>query len=122
MNAGTLCELWEINALTGNQLLAQIIVLDEQMPLELFYRLTVTYAGICIHGRPAQWIWASQRMEVLVTNHLLTIQRTREEIRIEVCRPVPILPGYPHIDYHPSDFYECDLAVGLEQAEDVTAE
>lgn len=103
-SSGTLCELWEVNPLQGNRLLAEVIVLDEQMPLELIYRITVTLSGICLQGRPTEWVWVSHRVEVVVTDYLLQIQRTREEIRIEVCRPVPDLPGYPYVDYHPDDY------------------
>ena len=103
MGTGTLCELWEMNPIPGDRLLAEVIVLDEQMPLELIYRLSVTYSGICLQGRPTQWVWASYRMEAVVSDYLLQIQRTREEIRIDVCRPKPDLPGYPEVDYHPKD-------------------
>ena len=104
MSSGTLCELREANFILGDKLLAEVIVLDEQMPLELIYRLSVTYSGICLQGKPTEWVWASHRMEVIVTNYLLQIQRTREEIRIDVCRPIPDLPGYPYVDYHPDDY------------------
>ena len=104
MNTGTLCELWEVNPILGDRLLAEVIVLDEQMPLELIYRLTVTYSGICLQGHPTKWVWATYRMEAIVTDYLFQIQRTHEEIRIDVCRPVPDLPGYPYVDYHPDDY------------------
>ena len=39
-----------------------------------------------------------------ITAYLREVQRTGEEIRIEVCRPKPELPGYPEVDYHPDDF------------------
>ena len=104
MSSGTLCELWEVNPLLGDRLLAEVIVSDEQMPLELYYRLSVTYSGICIQGHPTEWIWTPRGQEVVVTDYLLQIQRSREEIRIEVCRPVPDLPGYPFVDYHPDDY------------------
>lgn len=111
MSTGTLCELWEINVLWGNKLLAEVLIMDEQMPLELIYRLTVTCSGICLQGKPAAWIWASYRMEVIVTDYLLQIQRSREEIRVDVCRPVPDLPGYPYVDYHPDDY---PVVIGLD--------
>ena len=40
----------------------------------------------------------------MVTHYLEQIQASREEIRIEVCRPKPYLPGYPEVDYHPDDY------------------
>ena len=115
MNSGTLCELWEVNPILGDRLLAEVIVLDEQMPLELIYRLSITYSGLCLQGHPAGWVWASHRMEVIVTDYLLQIQRSREEIRIEVCQPEPDLPGYPYVDYHPDDF---PIVIGLDDIDD----
>ena len=49
-------------------------------------------------------MWKIQQEQEVVENYLLGIQRSREEIRIEVCRPKPELPGYPEVDYHPDDF------------------
>ena len=72
--------------------------------MELIYRLTVTRVGICFAGRQCGWMWKIQQEEEVVENYLLGIQRSREEIRIEVCRPKPELPGYPEVDYHPDDF------------------
>ena len=112
MHAGTLCELWEVNPLLGDRMLAEVVVSDEQMPLELYYRLSVTYAGLCIQGRPTEWIWTPRTQEVVVTDYLLQIQRSREEIRLDVCRPVPNLPGYPYVDYHPNDY---PVVIGLDE-------
>ena len=42
--------------------------------------------------------------EQVVEQYLRTIQRSGEEIFIEICLPEPDLPGYPHTDYHPIDF------------------
>ena len=101
--SGSHCEVWEINHLTGNRLLGEVFVLNEHLPLELIYRVTVTRCGICFAGRHCGWIWESERVEVVVTDYLRTIQECREEIRIEVCEPEPDLPGYPEVDYHPKD-------------------
>ena len=111
MSSGTLCELWEKNPILGDKLLAEVIVLDEQMPLELFYRLSVTNSGLCLQGHPTGWVWASYRMEAIVTDYLLQIQRSHEEIRVDVCQPVPDLPGYPFVDYHPDDY---PVVIGLD--------
>ena len=101
--SGCHCQLWIINHETGNRLLAEVFVLNEHMPLELFYRLTVTRSGICFAGRQCGWQWQSEKSEVMVTDYLHTILECREEIRIEVCQPAPDLPGYPEVDYHPKD-------------------
>ena len=103
MQSGIHCELWEINRLFGNRLLAKVFVLNEHMPLELIYRLSVTQRGICVQGRHCGWQWTSP-MEHLVTEYLLAVQATHEEIRIEIAVPEPYLPDYPHVDYHPDDY------------------
>ena len=102
--SGTHCELWEINHETGNRLLAEVFVLNEHLPLELIYRVTVSFRGICIQGRHCGWQWKSARSEQAVTEYLKVIQEIHEEIRIEICQPEPDLPGYPYIDYNPDDY------------------
>jgi hypothetical protein len=101
--SGSHCEVWEINHLTGNRLLGEVFVLNEHLPLELIYRVTISFRGICIQGRHCGWQWKGEKLEVMVTDYLRTIQERREEIRIEVCQPIPDLPGYPEVDYHPKD-------------------
>ena len=108
VQSGIHSELWEINHLTGNRHLANVFVLNELMPLDLIYRLTISVRGICIQGRQCGWDWTSP-MERLVTEYLLSVQTIREEIYIEVCEPEPDLPGYPHIDYHPDDYPIVDI-------------
>ena len=104
MNSGAHCEVWEINSVLGDHLLAQVFVLNEHLPLELIYRLTVSWRGICIQGRHCGWQWESEVAERVVTKYLEQIQASHEEIRIEVCQPVPYLPGYPAVDFHPDDY------------------
>ena len=102
--SGSHCEVWEVNPVSGDQLLAEVFVLNEHLPLELIYRLRVTRVGICFAGRQCGWMWKNIPDQEVVEDYLLGIQRSREEIRIEVCRPKPVLPGYPEVDYHPDDF------------------
>ena len=104
MITGTHCELWEINSVLGNRHLSDIFVLNEHLPIELIYRLTVTRLGISIQGKFCGWQWDNPADEAMTTAYLRGIQLTREEIRIEVCCPTPDLPGYPYVDYHPDDF------------------
>ena len=104
MITGAHCEVWEINSVLGDRFLAKVFVLNEHLPLELIYRLSVSWRGICIQGRHCGWQWDSEIVERMVTHYLEQIQVSREEIRIEVCRPVPDLPGYPYIDYNPDDY------------------
>ena len=102
--SGAHCEVWEINSLSGDRLLAEVFVLNEHLPLELIYRLTVTWRGICVQGKYCAWNWSNCVEERMVTEYLTQIQASHEEIRIEVCRPKPELPGYPEVDYHPDDY------------------
>ena len=102
--SGAHCEVWEVNPVLGDRLLAEVFVLNEHLPLELIYRLTVTRIGICFAGRQCGWMWKNLPDQKVVEDYLLGIQRSREEIRIEVCQPEPDLPGYPEIDYHPDDY------------------
>ena len=53
--SGSHCEVWEINHETGNRLLGEVFVLNEHLPLELIYRVTVSVRGICIQGRHCGW-------------------------------------------------------------------
>ena len=102
--SGAHCEVWEMNHLTGNRLLANVFVLNEHLPLELIFRLTVHRTGIFIQGKQCGWQWDSQNVETAVTEYLQSVQEIHEEIRIEVCVPEPFLPGYPHVDRNPDDY------------------
>ena len=109
--SGTHCEVWEINHETGNRLLGEVFVLNEHLPLELIYRVTVSFRGICIQGRHCGWQWDCERTEQAVTEYLKVVQEIHEEIRIEVCQPEPDLPGYPYVDYNPDDY---PIVLGLD--------
>ena len=111
MISGSHCEVWEINHFTGNRLLGEVFVLNEHLPLELVYRVTITIRGICIQGRHCGWMWDCERTEKTVTEYLKVVQEIHEEIRIEVCQPQPFLPGYPYVDYHPDDY---PIVLGLD--------
>ena len=104
MISGAHCEVWEVNSILGDKLLAEVFVLNEHLPLELIYRLTVSGRGICIQGKYCAWQWDNCVVERFVTEYLTMIQLSHEEIRIEICRPTPDLPGYPEVDYHPDDY------------------
>ena len=113
--SGSHCEVWEINHLTGNRHLGDVFVLNEHLPLELIYRVTVNCRGICVDGKPVGWQWDYPRMEESVTNYLRTVQEIHEEIFIDICQPEPDLPGYPHTDYHPDDY---PVVLGLDDLEE----
>ena len=116
MMSGAHCEIWEANLIIGDNFLANVFVLNEHLPLELIYRLTVSWRGICIQGRDCGWQWENEVVERMVTKYLEGIQASHEEIRIEVCQPKPDLPGYPEVDYHPDD-YPIVLLEDLEENE-----
>lgn len=66
--SGTHAELWEINHLTGNRHLADLFILNEHLPPELIYRVTVNCRGICVAGKPIGWQW-EERLDYLNENH-----------------------------------------------------
>ena len=109
--SGSHCEVWEVNHQTGNRLLGEVFVLNEHLPLELIYRVTICRSGICFAGRHCGWMWENPHQEAMVAAYLRHVQLTREEIRIEVCEPTPKLPGYPEVDYNPDD-YPIVLGIG----------
>jgi hypothetical protein len=84
--------------------MAEVFVLNEHLPLELIYRLTVTMRGMRIRGRDIGWQWDEPEAEQEVYEYLKEIQLSGEEIYLEVCVPEPDLPGYPYVDRHPDDY------------------
>ena len=117
--SGSHCEIWEINHLSGNRHLGDVFVLNEHLPQELIYRVTVNCRGICIAGKPCGWQWNLPKTERAVTEYLREVQKTGEEIRIDICQPEPDLPGYPYTDYHPDDY---PVVLGLDAIADSTLE
>lgn len=104
MISGAHCEVWQIDTENHDRKLAKVFVLKELLPSELYYSLTISWRGICIQGRHCGWQWETPRDEQAVTDYLQAIQSLGEEIRIEVCKPRPDLPGYPDVDFHPEDY------------------
>ena len=104
MPSGIHCEVLEVNPLTKDRILAKVFVMNELLPLELYYSLTISWRGICIQGRHCGWQWEKPEDEKAVIDYLKTIQATYEEIRLEVCGPKPQLPGYPEVDRNPEDY------------------
>jgi hypothetical protein len=84
--------------------MAHVFVLNEHLPSELFLPLAVTLRGIRIRGRDIGWQWRDPQDEQTLYEYLRTIQRSGEEIYLEVCVPEPDLPGYPYVDRHPDDY------------------
>ncbi len=102
--SGAHCEVWEINPLLEDRLMAEVFVLNEHLPLELILPLSITFHGIRIRGRDIGWQWDQPEAEQEVYEYLKEIQLSGEEIYLEVCVPEPELPGYPYVDRHPVDY------------------
>ena len=115
MMTGCHCEVWQIDEVLGNKRLATVFVLNEHMPLELIYRISVSPKGVFIRGRHSGWQWDDQKVEVLMIDFLLKVQQTKEEIYLDICDPEPDLPGYPYVDYHPKDY---PVVIGFEDLTD----
>ena len=102
--SGAHCEVWEMNPLLEDRLMAEVFVLYEHLPQELFYPISITLHGIRIRGQELGWQWDEPEAEQEVYEYLKEIQLSGEEIYLEVCIPEPDLPGYPYIDRHPDDY------------------
>ena len=113
MQSGTHAEIVEVNSFTGNKHLADIFVLNEHLPLELIYPLTITRTAIFIRGREVGWQWRNELLEAKLMEYLCYVHSLREEIYLEVCRPKPYLPGYPEVDYNPKDY---PVVIGIDDA------
>ena len=104
MISGIHAELWHIDHIFGDMKLAEVFILNEHWLTELIYRATVSPRGIFVHGKHVGIQWENAQAEATTIAYLLEIQSIREEIRIDFCEPLPDLPGYPYVDYHPDDY------------------
>jgi len=87
---GFFAELIEKNHLTGDRFLAEVLIRKGDWPLELFYPLTVTRSGIHIRDKTLNCWWPDTTIEQQILNYLCTIQKTGEEIILDVthhCAP-----------------------------------
>ena len=76
--------LIETNHLTGDKLLAQVHVWFEDWPLSLIYPLHITRSGLYIRSRPLRWKWKDTAVKRQTEAYLRGIQKSREEIFLEV--------------------------------------
>ena len=113
MPSGTHAEIVEVNSVLGNIHLADVFLLNEHLPSELIYPLTVTRTALYIRGRQLGWQWQDRLTESSVMSYLRYVQSIREEIYLDVCQPEPDLPGYPYVDYNPDDY---PVVMGIEDA------
>ena len=103
---GIYAELWRKDQTFGDIKLATVFVFKEHWLTELIYRAHIRPKGIYVHGKPVEIQWDDELLEATIITYLLEIQHSREEIYLDVCEPIPDLPGYPETDYHPDDYPE----------------
>ena len=113
MPSGTHAEIVEVNSVTGNIHLADVFVMNEHLPSELIYPLTVTRTALYIRGKEVGWQWKDRITESAVMSYLRYVQSIRSEIYLDVCRKEAELPGYPYVDYNPKDY---PIVMGIEDA------
>lgn len=76
--------LIDTNHLTGDRLLAQIHIWFCDWPLPLFYPVNITRSGIHIRGKRLKCTWKKAEEKQFTEQYLRCIQKSREEIFIEV--------------------------------------
>jgi len=76
--------LVETNHIFGDKRLSEVYIPLDELPLELFYRVTIPKSGIWLQGRRTNWLWPNRKRRKSVEMYLQSIQSTREEIRLEV--------------------------------------
>ena len=104
MHTGVHAELWRKDRTYGDLKLAEVFVLNENLPSAVIHRVQISARGIFIHSRHVGLEWESPIIEATVITYLLAIQESREEIYLDVCEPVPEFPGYPDVDLTSPDY------------------
>ena len=94
MPSGIHAEIVEVNSVLGNTHLADIFVLNELVPQELIYPLSVTRNALFIREREVGWQWSDYLTESSVMAYLH-------------------LPGYPQVDFNPKDY---PIVMGIDEA------
>lgn len=94
------CTLVEKDPFVGERKLASVTESLNRCMLELIFPLSVTRSGICLMGTPVSWTWKDDRKKEYVENYLRQVLLSGEEIRLEITRPVPDLPGYPYVNHN----------------------
>lgn len=108
VHTGVHAELWRKDRTFGDIKLAEVFVLNENLPSAVIQRVNISPRGIFLYGngRHVGLEWESPLLEATIITYLLGIQHSREEIYLDVCEAMPDLPGYPETDYHPDDYPE----------------
>jgi hypothetical protein len=76
--------LMETNHIFGDKQLAEVYIPIEEIPLDLIYRVNIPRSGIWLQGKKTQWLWPNRETRRTVEVYLQTIEKSREEIRLEV--------------------------------------
>ena len=76
--------LVETNHIFGDKHLANIYIPLDEVPLELIYHVTIPHSGIWLQGKRTRWLWQNRETRREVEAYLRVIQKSREEIRLEV--------------------------------------
>jgi len=76
--------LIETNHIFGDKHLAEVYIPQEDVPLDLIYRVSIPRSGIWLQGKKTHWLWPNRIKRKEVETYLQVIQSTREEIRLEV--------------------------------------
>ena len=90
--SGCHCELWEINHVIGNRHLGDVFVLNEHLPLELIYPLTITHRGIYLQGRHCGWVCDFLKMEKAVETTSPSSNLRMKKSEWKSVNPNPISP------------------------------
>lgn len=76
--------LIETNHLFVDKMLSDVYIPKDEVPLDLFYGVSIPRSGICLKGKRTRWRWPNRAKRKAVEAYLQVIQSTREEIRMEV--------------------------------------
>ena len=76
--------LIETNHIFGDKFLSELYIQQEEDILNLIYRLDITRSGLWIQGKHIDWLWPNRLKKRQVFTYLRTIQKSREEIRIDI--------------------------------------
>ena len=76
--------LMETNHIVGDKQLAEVYIPIEERPLDLIYRVNIPRSGIWLQRKKTQWLWPNRETRRTVEVYLQAIEKSREEIRLEV--------------------------------------
>ena len=77
--------LMERNHIFGDKKLSEVYIPQDEKLLNLVYRVDICKTGLWLQGKRTRWLWPNRDRRKAVETYLLSIQKTREEIRLDVC-------------------------------------